>query len=310
MVRLSNRPFRDDNDLAAMLTLVSAAASHDGLDAGHLYRGDVVWSLYQHLAIDPTTRARLFEDDAGTLRGFVLLYPPQGFIVEVNTALPDVDATIAEMVRWTEAHLTSTAPADTPVTTLEVEEIPTTNPGLATALTALGYRPSGEAPFQLNHRDLRGEIEEPVLPEGAEVRQVDVDDVAELEARVALHREVWESSKFSLEGYERLRTKPVYRPDLDLVAVTPEGELASYCIVWWDPELRAAEFEPVGTSTRFRRQGYAKAMLLEGMRRLQAIGATDAVVACETNEKRAPSRRLYASAGFRFVTLCETWTRP
>ncbi len=47
----------------------------------------------------------------------------------------------------------------------------------------------------------------------------------------------------------------------------------------------------------------------EGLRRLRALGATDAVVISETNAERAPSRRLYASVGFRRVLLFEQWER-
>jgi ribosomal protein S18 acetylase RimI-like enzyme len=212
------------------------------------------------------------------------------------------------MVRWTEAHLTATAPSDGSVAAYEAE-VSSTDAQLGETLAALGYHPTGEAPYQLNLRELRGEIEEPVLPDGAGVRPVCFDDAAEVEARVALHREVWEPSRFTAEGYARLRTKPVYRPDLDLVAVTPEGDLASYCIVWWDPDTRTGEFEPVGTSSRFRRQGYGKALLLDGLRRLRAMGAMYAIVASETAPERWPSRRLYASAGFQIVTRFETWVR-
>jgi ribosomal protein S18 acetylase RimI-like enzyme len=157
---------------------------------------------------------------------------------------------------------------------------------------------------------LDGALPEPALPPGATVRPVDVGDPAELAARAELHREVWEPSKFTADGYARLRERPVYRPDLDLVAVTPAGALAAYTIVWWDPETRTGLFEPVGAAVAHRRQGYAKALLLDALRRLRELGARHAIVlSSSTEETFEPSRRLYASAGFAVANRCERWER-
>lgn len=309
MNNLTSRWYVDERDLDRMLALVSASTRQDGARIGHFHRGDIVWGLFQNLTIDPTSRIRLFEDEASELRGFIWLHPPQGLGVHVDTTSPEVSSTIEEMIRWAEAHLQATTPGDEPITTFEVEEVSDTNDHLHKVLAELGYRSNDQVDFQLNRCDLGPAIEEPILPAGAEVRPVRFEDAAEVEARVALHQEIWESSRFTEKGYARLRSKPVYRPDLDLVAVTPNGELASYCIAWWDPATRSAEFEPVGTASRFRRQGYGKAMLLDAMQRLQSLGANEALVICSTSQKYEPSRFLYASAGFSAITRFETWER-
>jgi ribosomal protein S18 acetylase RimI-like enzyme len=93
------------------------------------------------------------------------------------------------------------------------------------------------------------------------------------------------------------------------VAVTPAGELAAYCIVWWDPETRVGEFEPVGAAVAHRRQGYATALLREGLRRLRGLGATDAIVVSATGPEGEAARRLYASLGFGKVARFERWEK-
>ena len=103
----------------------------------------------------------------------------------------------------------------------------------------------------------------------------------------------------TLEAYRRLRQAPVYLPDLDLVAVTPEGEFASYCICWLDPQNKVGEFEPVGTRAAYRRMGIGKAVMYEGMRRLKALGAETAIVI--SSGSNAASRRLYESVGFEII---------
>lgn len=306
MTDLASRWYRDDGDLERMLRLVSASAIADGPACGHLHRGDVVWGLFQNPTIDPTDRIVLFEGSDGALRGFVWLHPPHGFDIHVDTTLPDLSRTAAAMIAWAEGHLGTSANAG-PFTT---EELASTNAVLREAFAASGYRPTGQADFQLNHQRLGDALPVPELPAGGEVRAVRLDDPSEVAARVALHREVWESTKFTEPGYARLRERPVYRPDLDLVAVTPAGELAAYCIVWWDPETRVGEFEPVGAAVAHRRKGYGKALLREGLRRLRALGATDAVVVSSTGPDWEASRRLYASVGFERVVLFERWERP
>lgn len=299
MMTLTNRWYRDDDDLVRMLRLISTA-NVAGSEAAGLLPGDVVWGLFANLTIDPTARIRLFENEHGALRGFVWLHGGRDFMSHLDTSEPRATETFAAMIRWAEEHLGPGEPFRTEIAPLDLAR---------SAVTAAGYRDTGEAAFQLNHQPLGDDLPAPELPPGAEVRPVRFDDPAEVAARVALHCEVWEPSRFSAEGYARLRGKPVYRPDLDLVAVTPAGDLAAYCIVWWNPEARVGEFEPVGTAAAHRRQGYGKALMREGLRRLRALGATDAVVISETNAEREPSRRLYASVGFRRVLLFEQWER-
>jgi ribosomal protein S18 acetylase RimI-like enzyme len=296
------RWYRDDHDLDHMLALASAAYRRDGPFAGYLYPGDIVWGLFQNLTIDPTTRVRLFDDASGDLAGFVWLYPPNAFALQTR---PGTDL-VAPMVRWAEHHLR--AIADTPPETLSID-VPAADAALKAALAALGYRDTGHADYLLNHRDLRAPIPAIALVDGAVVRPVRLDDPAEVAARVDLHREVWVPSRFTVDGYARLREKPVYRPELDLVVVTPAGELASYCIVWWDPASRIGEFEPVGTAERFRGRGYGAALMRDGLRRLRALGAEHAVVISATHEAGAASRRLYAASGFDVAFRYETWSR-
>ena len=93
---------------------------------------------------------------------------------------------------------------------------------------------------------------------------------------------------------ERILCTPGYAPDLDLVAVAPDGRVAAFAILWLGPAVagrREGHFEPVGTRPEFRRRGLARALLLDGMRRLRAAGATHALV--ETEDVREGANGLY-----------------
>jgi ribosomal protein S18 acetylase RimI-like enzyme len=73
--------------------------------------------------------------------------------------------------------------------------------------------------------------------------------------------------------YRNIQTAPLYRRDLDLVAVAPDGSIASFCTIWLDDVTRTAYFEPVATVPAHQRKGLGKALLTEGLKRLQRMGA-------------------------------------
>jgi GNAT superfamily N-acetyltransferase len=90
--------------------------------------------------------------------------------------------------------------------------------------------------------------------------------------------------------------------------------MAASAIMWLDEANRTAEFEPVGTHPDHRRQGLARAMLLHGMHRARAAGATQMTVACLGAPGFPKARALYYDLGFREISrdapLIRTTTAP
>ena len=56
------------------------------------------------------------------------------------------------------------------------------------------------------------------------------------------------------------------------------GAIASFTTIWFDDVTRSAVFEPVATVPAHQRKGLGKALLTDGLRRLQRVGATHAFV--------------------------------
>jgi ribosomal protein S18 acetylase RimI-like enzyme len=88
---------------------------------------------------------------------------------------------------------------------------------------------------------------------------------------------------------------PAFRHDLNLVAVAPDGSFAAHVGVYWDPVNRHGVFEPVCTHPDHLRRGLARALVLEGARRLEALGAVTAAV--DTGDMEA-ANAFYRSLGF------------
>ena len=78
--------------------------------------------------------------------------------------------------------------------------------------------------------------------------------------------------------YRNIQTAPLYRRDLDLVVVAPDGAIASFTTIWFDDVTRSAYFEPVATVPGHQRHGLGKAVMTEGLRRLQRMRCTLALV--------------------------------
>jgi mycothiol synthase len=133
-------------------------------------------------------------------------------------------------------------------------------------------------------------------------------DVEELPARSwvswkAFHPNEPDENYEGWEWYHNIQRIPLYRRDLDIVAVAPNGEFASFCTVWYDDVTRTGYFEPVGTAPAHQQRGLGKAVMCEALRRLTRMGATMATVAGFTPAANA----LYASVVSTEYDLFEPW---
>jgi GNAT superfamily N-acetyltransferase len=91
---------------------------------------------------------------------------------------------------------------------------------------------------------------------------------------------------------------PCYCNDMDLVAVESDGTYAAYAGIPFNRDMFYGIFEPVCTHPDHQRQGLAKALMIEGLYRLKALGAKDVYVG--TGDQIA-ANKLYDSIGFTEV---------
>ncbi|MCX6044699.1 MAG: GNAT family N-acetyltransferase [Chloroflexi bacterium] len=145
----------------------------------------------------------------------------------------------------------------------------------------------------------------PTLPAGYTIRHV--LDEADLPARVAVHRAAFHPSRMTVEKHRQVMASPTYRPELDLIAVAPDGTFAAYTIVWLDEFNRMGIFEPVGCHPDHQRRGLAGAVMIEGMRRLYQLGATTAHVGAWREDSAGAG--LYRSLGFEVMGREYGWEK-
>jgi GNAT superfamily N-acetyltransferase len=215
------------------------------------------------------------------------------------------DQLIVDMLTTAEKRLTAPAGDTRRRLHVWVEE---RDSKLKQILSGHGYAVS---PTRKPEHQRRRFLNEPITPlplaEGYTARSM--GDVDEHSARCWLSWQAFHPDEpdrdFEDGWYYNIQRAPLYRRDLDLVVVAPDGTLAAFCTIWYDDVTRTGLFEPVGTAPEHQRRGLGKGILTEGLKRLQELGADMAYVGSYTESAHA----LYASVGFETYRILEPWEK-
>ena len=284
------RPYAGEADYAPLRRLFDAAAGASPLHYGT--GGDLDWWRFAHEDPAALRHTVLWCAADGTVVGFA--WPEKDEVVILaHPAHRDLEGVI---LAWAEAQATS----QLPLAAWSFDE----DASRVVTLRARGYVRTERA-YRYRSRPLTGDLPERVVPPGFTVRALGGDD--EVAARVAVHRAAFAPSRMTVAKHRAVRTAPGYRPDLDLVVVTPDGTFGAYCLVWFDASNRLGVFEPVGADPAWQRRGLTHAVLIEGFYRLRALGATTAFVASLSDS--VPANALYEAVGFRTVGEDHRWEK-
>lgn len=157
-------------------------------------------------------------------------------------------------------------------------------------------------------RSLDSAIPDASIPLGYTIRSM--GDVQEYPARSwaswrAFHNdEPDENYDGDYSWYANLQSAPLYRRDLDVVAVASDGRIASFCTIFYDDYTRSAVTVLVGTAAEDWRRGLGKAVMTEGFRRLKEMGCT--LVFSTAHEE--PADFLYHSV-MQEMKITDTWLK-
>lgn len=105
--------------------------------------------------------------------------------------------------------------------------------------------------------------------------------------------------------YRHIQAAPLYRRDLDIVAVAADGSIGAFCTAWFDDVSLTAYLEPVATVAAHRRRGLARAVILEALHRLRRMGCRVAFVGGYT----AAANALYESVMGHAHDVSEPWEK-
>jgi GNAT superfamily N-acetyltransferase len=299
-MKLQARPYRDQTDMAPMRQLLMTGRQAN-ISASYMHPGCLDFDT--HYPPDEQENRRnliLWErvDQAPPiLEAWAMFWQHEGtFDLFVSPALhgtPLHETVMDEYVAWAEARAREAGIKQiSPFWALAYDKV------LTRLMQERGFVITQvDPPVPLFERVL-DELPTIPLPDGFTIQGVRTPEDGRLRASVT-HGAF--TSTDSLEHhaakYAKFIGSAVYDGERDLFVRSPDGRGAAACTIWFDPVNRVGLFEPVGTHPDFQGKGLGKAVMAEGLRRMQAAGMRRAVVGFDPNTVAALA--LYTSLGFR-----------
>lgn len=218
---------------------------------------------------------------------------------------PDYRHLEAEMIDWAESYL-SAPQADGPGRQIRffVYEYDAHRQQL---LAERGYQKMPYSGVTRHMRLRQRPLPAPQLAPGYTLRPTDPENGRDAQQIADLLNAAFQRTFHNAQEYQQFtRRATCFHRELDLVAVAEDGRFAAYVGVPYDEFNQQAIFEPVCTHPSHQQRGIAKALMLEGLRRLKAWGAVSVIV--DTGDM-VPANRLYTSIGFTEMYIGYEWLR-
>jgi mycothiol synthase len=295
MQTLTPRPYETLNDLHKIMSAVGTWNTQTDF-CGYLHPGNVGQLLSNGLrGRNPAEYIFLVEDAQLALIAVVLIQKPSSsrFEVLVHPAYRGGDlekelVPFAEQITWN--HMQAAGIERDWVGS----DVMTCDTIRAEILRQQGYE-VGEPYVFFTARSLADPIPPSVVPEGFTIRNV--EGLYEAEALGVVHSGAFGSNWRSGE-YLKVMQSPAFQMERELIVVAPDGRFAAFLLYWLDPISQSGSFELVGCHPEFQRKGLTRALMYEGMRRMQSAGMTTAFVVHESAEENPAASAFYATLGF------------
>jgi mycothiol synthase len=304
MATITSRPFRADDDADWWAVRELLVRSHQASRPG--WNWDVRrWDgsrFHREIPRLPgwfTAGSHVWEAGDGRLVGVVHPEGPEEAYLELD---PDFRHLQGEMLDWAETDRAGEV-SGRRVLGLLVWDYDVSRRAL---LRERGYEELQSGAWQRCLRFGEREIEPPQVTPGYHLRSTGEDTLDDDASRMAaLLNAAFDRTIHSAAEYRTFATaSPSFRHDLNLVAEAPDGSFAAHIGFTLDDVNGHGIIEPVCTHPRHRRHGLARALILDGLRRLRALGATTCSV--ETGDME-PANALYRSIGFTEEYRGHTW---
>lgn len=265
---------------------------------GALHLADLPWRLSSPSARDPERTCYWEDANGGLVAWAILQFPWHCLDYEIRPEARS-ETLEASVLDWAVERLNVEAKDRDEPLPFYVSARNGDTPRV-TALQRAGFSPDDWSYVHLV-RAIDDLIPETAPPEGLVIRPLAGE--VEVDAYVAIHRAAFDSTNMTSEWRRETLKHPLYSPELDLVAMAPDGTLAAFCVSWVTPPLtalggeRVVQIEPLGVLPEYQRHGVGRSLLLDALHRARALGATRMEVDAESYNEA--SLGAYESVGFR-----------
>lgn len=276
----------DDNDIQAMRELRERLAS----------RSTIVDFDEQILLSSIRATTRIWEQDRKIV-GFAFVDEFNNLWYEAETEYDVSDELETEIVKWGVTCIKSRNPEASRENTLDCTCNADDNHRIS-VLRKHGFIPEQVRSLQYS-RPLNQSISEYPLPSGFSIRCV--KGKGEVEQLVALHRAAFRTNNMTMEYRLAMMSTPQYIREMDLVVVTPNDELAAFCVCGFDdPDKTIGYTDPIGTHPSYQKIGLGTALVSAGLIALKNAGAN--AVRLGTSSDNIAVQKLASELGFICVS--------
>lgn len=296
---ITAHPYRGETDLQPIADLLNICEAVDQAEEG--ISAEELREEFNEPGFDPARDLRLWEDSSGQLLGFAQIWrsqpdEPLDAFVWFRVHPQARGSSLGEqMLAWANGCAREHG---TPLRAMAWD----TETTQADLLARNRFQPIRY--FLRMNRSLELPIPQPHLPAGFTIADGN-HDPAEW---AALYNESfvdhWSFHPMNAERVAFFQSESIYRPDLNLVVISPEGQLVAFA---WN-SIRPAENQRsgrlegriglLGTRRGFRKLGLGRALLYESMQRLRDAGMQFATLGVDA-ESLTGATRLYESVGFQ-----------
>lgn len=300
---INNRNYRDDDfyKVCDFLDTVYGMNNnqHSWLTARWIYAEYLVCPLFTSKGLkDWKSSIRIWETLDNQIVGIVSSEnPDQNVFLQIHPKYRFIEK---EMIEWAEINLAVFNPQE------EKKQIAiwtNDSDGIRKEmLSLLGYKKGDECEY-LNVFYFDKKFQEYNLPDSYTVKSM--SDGIDILDKCNCAEAAFNSIDLTSSIYIKMQSAPLYRKDLDICVLNDEGKVVSFCTIWYDDIHKIAYYEPVGTHPTYQKKGLGKALLVEGLKRLDKIGAK-AVYVGAWGENR---KKFYNSAGFDTYDSYRPWIK-
>ncbi|MBZ0320298.1 MAG: GNAT family N-acetyltransferase [Anaerolineae bacterium] len=260
------------------------------------------WCVSDATLADPAWGANtiLWETAEGMIVGAVIPDGPGDLALQIH---PDYRALEDEILKWAEAHMAVAAEDGRCRLIAWAFDWDTER---EKRLQRRGYVQSPNQCFKHRRRSVNDPVSDASVVEGYIIRSVQPTS-ADVERWVACTNATFNQA-YAPEYHRNFQVySPSHNYDLHIIAEARDGTFAAFAGLTVEVVNRYATFEPVGTHPDHRRKGLARAVMVEGLRRLQALGTADVVYVA--NWGTADAGQLYAAVGLQHYATFTVWEK-
>ncbi|MBE9145144.1 GNAT family N-acetyltransferase [Planktothrix mougeotii] len=305
------KPYEGQKDWSAIFNLFQACQTVD-----HLTEDESLADLKLGLSsptVNPEKDIRLWTDVKGQLLGLVGIEPQAsktgidgyfGLYIHPSVRASNLGK---QMMRWCETRIREIGQqkrCPVQLRTYSLEQQTEQNE----LLKQRGFNVDRQ--FITMAKSLESPLSIPELPSGFKLSHIHCKQ--DLSAWVDLFNDSfidhWDHHELTLEQAEYWQNQPTYQPELDLVAVAPNGTFAAFCRCHLNCD-QIGWIEWLGTRREFRKLGLGKTLLLAGLSQLQKAGVTTAKLSVDADSLTGATK-LYQSVDFKPVTPWFSWVKP